>query len=122
MLTYQILEADNILVIEPQGPLVEEDFTQLTRDVDAHLIRTGSLAGVLVHAKAFPGWENFGGFASHLRFVRDHHQEVRKVAIASDSAFAAIAPKLGSHFIKAEIRGFDYDEREKALAWLRAEN
>ncbi|MEO8615038.1 MAG: STAS/SEC14 domain-containing protein [Luteolibacter sp.] len=118
MLTYQILEDDNVVIIEPMGPLSKEDFLDLTAAVDAHLERTKTLKGILVHAKEFPGWEDFSGFASHLRFVRDHHQKIAKIAVASDSVLAEIAPKLASHFVNAEVRGFSYEEKEAALEWL----
>lgn len=119
MLTYQILENDNLVVIEPKGPLSEDDFRELTRDVDLHLVRTGTLRGILIHAAGFPGWDSFGTMISHLRFVRDHHRLVKKVALASDSAMATIMPKLVDHFVAAEVKGFGFDERDEATAWLK---
>ena len=119
MLTYQILENENIVVIEPIGMLSEADFRDLTREVDLHLVRTGTLKGVLIHSTAFPGWDSFGTMISHLRFVRDRHRSVTRVALASDSAMATIMPKLVDHFVGAEVKGFAYDERDKALAWLK---
>ena len=119
MLTYQILEDDNVVVIEPKGPLSEEDFRDLTAAVDTHLERTQRLKGILVYTKEFPGWKDFAGFTSHLRFVRNHHREIGKIAVASDSVLAEIGPKLASHFVKAEVRGFSYGEKEAALEWLR---
>ena len=74
---------------------------------------------MLIHVKLFPGWENLKGLVSHLRFVRDHHQMVKKVALASDSTLAEIIPKLADHFVQAEVKDFDFSEREKALEWLR---
>lgn len=121
MLTYQILEDENLVIIEPKGPLSEDDFKALTEAVDAHLIRTGMLDGILVSAKVFPGWKNFSGFISHMRFVRNHHREIRKIALASDSMLAEIAPNLANHFVKAEVKAFDYEEREAAMDWLRAD-
>lgn len=119
MITYQILEDDNIVVIEVKEALSEEDFRELTADVDAHLLRTNSLQGLLIHAAEFPGWQSFGAMASHLRFVRDHHRKIRKIAVASDSWLAEIGPKLVDHFVSAEVRNFGYGEKEEALAWLR---
>ena len=119
MITYQILEEDSIVIIEPKGPLSTGDFQQLTADVDLYLTRAGSLKGILVHAIAFPGWEDFKGMVSHLRFVRDHHRLIKRVALASDSMLAEIMPKLVSHFVNAEVRGFAYEDRDAALEWLR---
>ncbi len=119
MLTYQILEDDHIVIIEPKGPLSEADFRDLTADVDFHLTRSGMLRGILIHTKQFPGWENLKAMTGHFRFVHDHHRKIEKVAIVSDSRLAEIAQKLAEHFISAEIRHFAYDERDAALAWLR---
>ena len=119
MITYQILEDDDIVVIEVKAALSGEDFRELTAGVDAHLERSGMLQGILIHAPVFPGWSSLGAMASHFRFVRDHHRRIRKIAVASDSRLAEIAPKLADHFVSAEVKGFGYGEMEDALAWLR---
>jgi len=59
---------------------------------------------------------------SHLRFVRDHHRRIRRVAVVSDSAFLTVAPKIASHFVGAQLRTFDAAERAAALAWIEAES
>ena len=119
MITFQIIEEDNIVIVELKGPLSDDDFQQLTPEVDLHLVRTGTFRGLLIHARDFPGWENLKGMVSHLRFVRDHHHKIEKVALVSDSALAGFAPKLVDHFVNAEVKGFKFDERDSALAWLR---
>jgi hypothetical protein len=53
----------------------------------------------------------------HVRFVRDHHRKVPRVALAADSKLASLAPPLAEHFVQAEVRGFRYDELESAIAW-----
>ena len=120
MLTYQILEDDDIVIVEPKGPLSKTDFEELTADVDLHLARSETLKGLLIHARKFPGWENLKGMMGHFRFVHDHHRKIKKVAFASDSVLAEIVPKLAEHFVSAEVRHFAFEEREAALAWLRA--
>jgi hypothetical protein len=42
---------------------------------------------------------------------------VRRVALASDSKLADVAPKLAEHFVQAEVRRFGYDELDAAIAW-----
>jgi hypothetical protein len=53
-----------------------------------------------------------------MRFVRDHHRVIRKIAAVSDSPILSIAPRLAKHFVNAEIRHFHASERSAALAWL----
>jgi hypothetical protein len=119
MLTYKILEKENIVVIEPKGILSKADFKDLTRDVDLHLIRTETLQGVLILATEFPGWDSFATMITHLRFVREHHRLVKKVALVSDSVMAKIMPKLVDHFVSAEVKGFAFDKKSEAMAWLK---
>lgn len=119
MLTYQIHENENIVVIEPKGRLSEADFRELAREVDLHLIRTETLKGILIHASEFPGWDSIGTMITHLRFVRDRHRLVKKVALASDSRLAAVIPKLADHFLDADVKGFSFEERDEAMAWLK---
>ena len=118
MISFQIIEEDNIVIVELKGPLSDDDFQQLTAEVDQHLLRTGTFRGLLIHAKGFPGWENLKGMTSHLRFVHDHHEKIEKVALVSDSPLAGMVPKLVDHFVNAEVKGFKFDEKAFALAWL----
>jgi len=67
--------------------------------------------------RAFPGWENVGALFRHLRFVRDHHKKITHVAVSGDGAFATVAPRIGEHFIHAQVKGFPYDSLEQAIAW-----
>ena len=122
MLPYEILHDDQLVILEPKGPLSEEDFRRLTEDVDRFLEQHPILKGLLIHTREFPGWEDLTGLISHLRFVRDHHRQITRVALASDSRLAAIAPKLVEHFVSAEIRSFEHEEKEEVLKWLRQES
>ena len=120
MLDYSIRQPEGILVLKPQGPLSKEDFDGLTTAVDSYLTEHPTLHGVLVHSREFPGWQDLGGFAAHMRFFRDHHKKVERVAVVTDSQFAGIAESLGKHFISAEIRKFPFPDDAKAMDWLEA--
>lgn len=111
------LTASHVLVVEVEAPLRAADFDALAVTVDSWLATHAELAGIVIHARAFPGWENMGGLIRHVRFVRDHHRKVRKIALAADSKIAALAPQAANHFVQAEVRRFSYDELDDALAW-----
>ncbi len=100
-------------------PANSEDFKSLARDVDPYIERKGELAGLLIEAAAFPGWRDFGALISHLRFVRDHHRKIRRIAVVSDSAVLTIAPRLAEHFVAAQVKHFTQRDRQAALDWLR---
>ena len=118
MVEHELLPEEGILVVRPQGKLTKEDFAALTKEADAYIEARGGLKGLMIVLGAFPGWEDFEGFASHVRFVRDHHRKISRVAVVSDSTLLAFAPKLANHFVSAEVRPFDGAERAAALAWI----
>lgn len=120
MLDFSIMQPEGILVLKPQDPLSKEDFSGLSIAVDAYLSDHANLHGLLIHAKDFPGWENFGGFAAHMHFVREHHKKIERVAIVTDSQIAGVAEFLGKHFSSAEVKHFPFSDDVKALEWLEA--
>ena len=75
----------------------------------------------MIDAESFPGWANFAALVAHLRFVRDHHRKIERIAAVSDSTVLTVAPKIASHFVQADLRHFSHDQREAALAWLCGE-
>jgi hypothetical protein len=119
MLNHELRDDDGILVLKPEGPLEATDFTRVARLVDAHLEQHRTLRGVLIQAKSFPGWKNFGALLAHLKFIREHHNKIDRVALVADGAFAAIMPQIASHFIHAQVRHFDIARADQAWAWLR---
>ena len=118
MIDYELDAAPSILVIRPQSPFDKGDFVKLSNAVDPQIEATGDLAGVIIEAPSFPGWENFGSMVSHFRFVRDHQKHVKKVAVVTDSPLGDIAEHLASHFVSADIKHFPAGQTEAARAWI----
>ena len=110
-----------ILTVRPTAKLEQADFENLAKTVDPFVEKSGGLRGLVIEAKAFPGWASFGALVAHLRFVRDHHKKVRKVAVVTDSAMGDLAEKLASHFVAAQIRHFGAGEGEAARKWILSE-
>lgn len=119
MLSHDLQREDGILVLRPEGPLEKTDFTVLTAQVDAYLEERATLRGVMICASSIPGWRDFGALLAHLKFVKNHVQRIEKVAVVADGAFANIMPTIISHFVHAEVRHFDPEREEAAMAWLR---
>jgi len=120
MIQYELLRDRGILILRPEAALRAEDFTALAGAVDPYLEQHGTLRGLMIEAPAFPGWEDFAALLSHLRFVRDHHRRIRRIAVVSDSTLLAVAPKIANHFVSAEVRTFGAADRAAALAWIEA--
>lgn len=122
MLNFHINPDHGILSLEPSGPLQASDFEALAHEVDPYLENNGMLNGLLIHAPSFPGWADFAAFTSHIRFVKDHQKYIKRIAAVSDSRVLSALPDIAGHFISAEVRHFDYADKDAALAWLKGDS
>ncbi len=105
-------------LVEPNGPLTKEDFAAIAAEVDPVIESNGELGGLIIKTKDFPGWESFSDVVEHFRFVKNHHQHINKVAFVTDAEVADIFPAMAGHFVKAEVKSFDFDNYEKAVEWI----
>ena len=121
MLNYELNRTEGILILKPMGPLESTDFEKLAREVDPYIIENGTLNGLMIYIKSFPGWDNFAAFLSHMKFVKNHHQKIKKIAAVTGSGFLSIMPQVANHFMQAEVRHFDYDNKDAALNWLKSD-
>lgn len=119
MIEAKLLREDGILVVSPVDTLEATDFERLRLLVDPYIEAHGELKGLLIDVETFPGWEDFSGMLSHLRFVHDYQQRINRVAAVTDNDILAILPQVADYFAAAEVRRFDYTDRELALNWLR---
>ena len=118
MISYELLRDRGILIVTPEGPLDKTDFEALAREVDPYIEAQGKLNGLLIAARLFPGWKDFAALLSHLRFVKNHHQKIKKVAAVTDSGFLSVMPHIVDHFVDAEVKHFAYRDKDCALDWL----
>lgn len=118
MIEYTLDEVHSILYVRPKAALERSDFEQLAQLVDPHIEATGSLAGLVIDAPQLPGWENLGALSAHIRFVREHHKHIGKVALVTDSSLGNVAQQLASHFVSAEIRHFPAGQVDAARDWI----
>ncbi len=119
MINYELRHVEGMLILHPKGLLEAEDFTTLATQVDNYLEGNGMLHGVLIHAKSFPGWKDFGALIAHLKFLKDHLKRIEKVAVVADGVIANVMPQIANHFVHAQVRHFDPVGEDAAWDWLR---
>lgn len=118
MIHYELDAATSTLLVRPETALEKGDFAELAKVVDPHIEATGDLAGLIISAPAFPGWDSFGALVTHFRFVREHQKHIKKVAVVTDSHLGDVAEHLASHFVSAKIRHFPAGQDELARMWI----
>ena len=119
MISFEIMKAKGIVLIEPSGALEKTDFERLTKEIDAYISDQGYVNGIIIHTKDFPGWESFGAFTDHMKFIQDHHKKIKRVAAVTDSKFMSIAPMIANHFVSAEVKHFEYTDMDAAKKWIQ---
>ena len=118
MIKSELLKDKGVLVVSPVGRLEASDFEHLAEEIDPYIEQNGRLHGLMVRTEFFPGWADFAALISHLKFVRNHQSKIEKVAAVSDSGFLRIIPSVAGHFAKAEVKHFEYHDKDKAVEWL----
>lgn len=116
-ISHRLVPESGLIVVEVKHALSAQDFDALAFTADTWIESHGSLQGIVIHAREFPGWENLGSLVRHIQFVRDHHRDVKRIALAADVKIASLAPKIAEHFIHAEVKHFGYEELDRAIAW-----
>ena len=104
MLNVTVNREDGIVTLEPDGVLTQKDFESAATVIDPYIEMAGTLNGVIIHTKVFPGWDSFAAMLTHLKFVQDHHKRVSHVAFVTDS--------------KAEVKHFRFGELQQARLWV----
>lgn len=117
-LKFELLDEQGVLIMQPEGELEAVDFDRLRELLDPYLRSSGALQGVMIVAERFPGWDDFAALTSHVRFVRDHHTKVLRVALVTSDRLVSAIPRFASRFVDAEVRVFPIIKRDEALLWV----
>ncbi len=120
MITHELRRDEGILIVSPQDRLQSSDFAAIAGEVDPYIEEKGQLNGLIIEAESFPGWKDFAALVSHLKFIKEHHRKIKKVAAVTDAKFLSIMPQIVDHFVSAEVRHFGYDDKQTALKWIRS--
>jgi hypothetical protein len=120
MLKHRFIEPEGILVLEPHVPLEETDFEDVAREIDPYIANHGKLPGLMIRAKAFPGWTNLDAFLAHMRFIKSHLPNIDRLAMVSDNVLLTDVSKIAAHLVQAQVKHFPDSECAEALQWLKA--
>ena len=118
MLNHELVHDLGIFILSPAGPLETADIDEFAQRVDPYIEENGDLKGMMVYIEMFSGWKNIASIGSHIRFIKDHHKSVGKVATVSDSTLLSGLQKITGYFVRTKVRHFDLSEVEAAIEWL----
>ena len=96
-------DAHDCFVLEPSGSLRKADLDALTERFNARVARADRSRTWSSTRRSFPTWSDFARAAEHIRFIRDHHRQIEKVALVSDARILDFAPRVARLFVAARI-------------------
>lgn len=106
-----------VVVVEVGAPLRSADIAALAAAVGPWLQGDARPRGLVMHARGVPGWDNVATLARHVRFLRDHHRRIDRLAMAVDGPVATLAPHVAGRILHPQVRHFDYQRLDDAIAW-----
>jgi len=118
MMDIQLDTAKSILFVKVDSGFTSENFTQLSNTIDPYLKEKGTLKGVVIETKDFPGWTNVNAFIDHIKFVKNHQAHIQKIAVVTDSKLVAYIRKGVGFFVKPQIKHFPYEQATMATQWI----
>ncbi len=118
MININLDEQQSILYVKPTSALNAKDFAQLSDTINNYVKQHGTLKGFLIETERFPGWDNINAFFAHMKFIKNHHTKIQKIALVTNSKFASTAEKYIGPYIKAKIKHFPHGQAESAKQWI----
>ena len=120
MLHFERLNDPSILLVTASGPLEQADFAKFAEQIEAKGPSENPPTRLMIRTELFPGWDDFEAFVAHLKFVSEHHRQIERIAIVTDSEFLKIMPQIASLLVHPKLRQFDLEKTDEALAWLES--
>jgi hypothetical protein len=120
MLRFEHLDDRSILIITTDGPIEESDLKAFATEIDANGQVQNRPTRLMIRTESFPGWQSFEAFVAHLKFVSEHHREIERIAIVTDSALLKVMPHIAGLLVHPKIKQFDPARIDEAVAWLEA--
>lgn len=117
-LTFEFLDDQGVLILQPHGELDAADFQAVAAEIDPYIERIGDLKGVMIETEDFPSWDNLSALVAHLKFVKNHRKKVKRLAIVSDDHIMNALSFLATHFLVEESRHFPAANKTEALLWV----
>lgn len=118
MLNITLDKDEAIVTLEPVDALSEEDFKTAVKVIDPFIQQHGKLTGVIIETESFPGWKDFSALIAHLKFIKNHHKKVKRLAFVTNSPIGSISEHITSHFVQAEVKSFPFGAHKEAKAWI----
>jgi hypothetical protein len=111
------LDEKKFIVLRASGRLTQADYEAAVPEIENALTLRGKPLRLMVRLEDFRGW-HLRALWDELRFDARHHDDLGRIAVVGDARWQEWGTKLSKPFFGCERRYFDWDEMDRAKAWL----
>ncbi len=101
------------------GTIRKEDYAVMIPELESALQEYGS-ANLLLDLSQFK-WEAINAWGSDMKFGREFHKSIEKLAIIGDKQWQKWLAKISNPFFAKEAKFFEISETQSAWSWLAGE-
>ncbi|WP_018924837.1 STAS/SEC14 domain-containing protein [Salsuginibacillus kocurii] len=109
----------SILAYQVVGQLTEEDYQQLTDDVQ-NIVQEEGEVRLLMHLPELPTTE-LRTIDDRLRFAREHVGNIHKVALIGDQRLVDWGASIYDSTLGIDVKHFTDEQQNEAWEWLKSE-
>ncbi|HEV7349721.1 STAS/SEC14 domain-containing protein [Telluribacter sp.] len=120
MVRYLDVDKDDLVAVVVSGTLEKDDYEQLIPLMEVKISHYGKI-NLYWEMEEFEGW-NVAAAWQDLKLDVSHANDFRRVAMVGAKKWEDWLTQLMKPFSSAEIKYFDPDERELAMAWVKDEH
>ena len=110
---------DGALQVQLMGDVDAAAYAQAEGDLDAKIGDSDSFR-LLLDVTGFTGWQGVSAIGAHFSLAREHAPLASRVAVLGNKGWQRMAERIGSAFMKADVKFFDEADAAGAKAWLMA--
>ncbi len=108
---------DDIVGYSFSGDVTDEEYRQAASELRDDIAEHGTVR-LLFRLSDLSLSSFFRALDERFRFVREHRDDIERVAVVSDDVASGLLGRLTDAIDPVEVETFPHDEEPKAWAWL----
>lgn len=110
----------DLVAVRCTGKLTDQDYKEVfIPALESALAGGGKIRALLLLDERFQGWDAHAMW-DDAKFGMAHRNDFSKIAVAGGARWIEWGLSLASHFMQGQVKSFETDQSDQALAWLDA--
>ena len=115
----EIHSEGDVITVRLLGKLEPSAYDGVNEEID-NVMSHAEHVRLVLDLREFDGWSGLSALGDHLSLVREHYRVPERIAIVGNKAWQKMAGKIMAKFVNAQIKYFESDDYDGAVAWLAA--